>query len=745
MKFKLLKNMTSIMGFAIPIISELCIYIDWAIYAVASFALQTFYRIASLSAELFASASNVTTLNSILSRVMVLAGVFALFRLGIMLVNYILNPSDVTKLGKTGTDFIKGMIIAVILLASSKFIFEQLGRFQYLVINENKIIPKLIYGVDEPITYADKDEADRFTNTIWTLFFTPNARTSTGSEIAWENVRSGSVPITTLIGRNYNEFDYYPFISGIVGMMLIYYFAIFSVELGARVIKLVVLQVLSPVPIIMSIDPSQKNKLTNFWKAYFAIYLQIFIRILTLYLAFVVLDLLRELLGSDSLMASTRLMASGNFIIDVVLVFAVFQAAKELPKVIEDALGLKLGIQTTGKGGFGALVGGIVGGTAGLVGGAVGGALGASGAGAATTIGSGLIGAASGMVRGGISGSRGKDIVAKVQGVTGAVRKSNMLGGAFKATGGVLPFAKGGVQNFFGAQRKDQATLKEYDDAVKALNARKDELNVDVGDIQSKVSDQQSMLQVVSRGDQLRENLENAMEQSFLTSGDGRYASLEIYKSRDADLQQMKAEYQDMFGAGGQLQSDTVARQDALDRISDKEKDLTEQYEKRRLQHYEGLLPSTSVTGEVNGPSIHDDSVVRALNAYNGYAREYGLGEVNSYKSNRGPGDKNRGVSGSGAYPTRFEDLAKESAQRKAFLENQVDTYNQQVKEKQAEIRRTEDARIAKEEEKKQFKNSKDVKARDPEVRKTPPVGRAWRGRGPRDFGPPPPPPGDRQ
>ena len=91
MKYRLLKNVTSIMGFSIPIISELCIFIDWAIYAVASMALQTFYKMAEISANMFsatAQSNAVATMESILSRVMVLAGVFALFRLGIMLINY---------------------------------------------------------------------------------------------------------------------------------------------------------------------------------------------------------------------------------------------------------------------------------------------------------------------------------------------------------------------------------------------------------------------------------------------------------------------------------------------------------------------------------------------------------------------------------------------------------------------------------------------------------------------------------
>lgn len=476
MIFKFLNKMTSIMGFSIPIISELCIFVDWAIYAIASFALQTFFQLAEISSKVFTNMGNsevYATVQSILSRVMVLAGVYALFRLGIMLINLMINPDNTKKVGQTGTDFIKGAIIAVVLLASSKLIFSQLGEFQYLVLNsDNRLIPKLIYGTDvqNPVTYSDKKEADMFTNRVWSVFFQPKDGYATSGAIsAWENVRNGGATIASMVGRNYNEFDYYPFISGIVGMMLIYYFVIFSIELGSRIIKLVTLQVLSPIPIIMSVDPSQKNKLTNFIKAYAALYLQIFVRVFTIYIAFIVLDLIQTVLseyGSGLLTNSTstvRIMA-GNFVIDVIMIFAVFQAAKELPKVIEDALGLKLGIQTSGKGSFGALVGGIVGGGVGAVGGTIAGVAGAKGAGWATALGAGLLGLGSGVVSGASAGSRGKTIADKVAGVSGSIRNAHRTGDIISDVGGMKNYVRAKFDANTGyLSRLDRATQKAED------------------------------------------------------------------------------------------------------------------------------------------------------------------------------------------------------------------------------------------------------------------------------------------
>ena len=51
-----------------------------------------------------------------------------------------------------------------------------------------------------------------FTNRVWSLFFQPNGNQSQGADDAWENVRNGRATILSMVGRNYNEFEYYPFI-----------------------------------------------------------------------------------------------------------------------------------------------------------------------------------------------------------------------------------------------------------------------------------------------------------------------------------------------------------------------------------------------------------------------------------------------------------------------------------------------------------------------------------------------------
>ena len=55
--------------------------------------------------------------------------------------------------------------------------------------------------------------------------------------------------------------------------------------------KLMVLQVLSPIPIIMSVIPGQNKRLSDFARNYFSIWLQVLIRLITIYLAFVVCNI----------------------------------------------------------------------------------------------------------------------------------------------------------------------------------------------------------------------------------------------------------------------------------------------------------------------------------------------------------------------------------------------------------------------------------------------------------------------
>lgn len=462
----------SFSGFPIPILYELCMAIDAIIYEVADRALRAFFEMAKLSADVQAFS---TEIGWILQRVMVLAGVYALFRIAIMLINYIIDPNKLNDVSKNGTAIVKNIVIAIILLIVSPFVFKILGEFQGMVIDQN-VIPKIVYGPDQ---FSDsvnetliESQSARFVNNVFLLFFVPNMDCSDDNTNYCKDYNAvkeakkrggGYFGVSNLIGYASSKyFNYSPFVSGIVGMMLVYYFAIFAIELGKRIIKLVVLQVISPIPIIMSVDPNQKDKVSKFVKAYSGVYLQIFVRIMTMYLAFVILSLIVESNFGTDAVQNGMLLAQPSWFVKVLLYIGVFQAAKELPKLIEDAIGIKMG-ETPG-GGFGRVLTSILGGTAGLVGGAVAGGL-------AGGVGGAIVGAGSGMLSAGLGVAASKNLAAGMQTVFSSIGNQYGTGRRVSQSGGLFNYARGTFDNMAGRNIRLDNKFNDAKDKLDKMDA----------------------------------------------------------------------------------------------------------------------------------------------------------------------------------------------------------------------------------------------------------------------------------
>ena len=264
-------------------------------------------------------------------------------------------------------------------------------------------------------------------------------------------------------------FTYTPFISGLMGMVLIYYFVIFSIDLGARIIKLMVLQVISPIPVIMYTDPSQKNKLTNFFKAYSVLYLQVFLRIITLYMAFVVLDLV---VNSDAFNTAINggMLLAGNFFVKIILYIGVFQATKELPKLIEDALGVKMG-SAPGGNSFGKVLAGVAGGAFGFTAGAIAGGVAGKSSGVAGVTGGALMGAATGMLSGGAGFIGSKNVAEGVKSAVKSVKDASSTGKRVAATGNLFNYARGNFDNLIGYPGRVDTKVKNTKDKLEKMDA----------------------------------------------------------------------------------------------------------------------------------------------------------------------------------------------------------------------------------------------------------------------------------
>lgn len=579
----------SLLGFAIPILTEIFIWIDSFIYLIAKVAFHAFFTLIEVSSNI--TSENIPEITYILSRIMVLVGVFALFKLSIMLINYLMDPSKIGKGEETGKKFLKNSIIAIILLITSPTIFNLLNSFQKTILIDSNVIQKVIYGPSNAEN-ADNDisgQIDKFVNGVWLEFFAPKDNSCDGSSSkaycrAYNEVKNGNGSIASLVSY-YSHFDYIPFISFVMGIILIYYFGLFTLELAKRIFKLLVLQIISPIPIILSIDPSQNDKLKNFVKTYSGLYMQVFLRVLTIYLAFVILSLVGPML--ETLSDSTS-----KFFVKIILYIGIFQAIKEIPKLIEDAIGIKIGA-APGQG-FGKTLAGIIGGTVGFVGGGIAGAVSGGAGGAVAGAFSGMTNMGAGMAK--ANGNIGQSISAAVKGVKG----SHATGARVAGAGGLGAFMVGGVENFFGGKGRDEATIKKLENDTK----NKDK---DIEKIRNEMN-------TSNKANDMRNNIESRLNSNF----ERTHGSLESLLEDNDELKDIRNKL-----AGAQTADERMAVNAEL---AAKRNELTNEYntEKNNYIASQFQMAQDGFTGPITQDAIE---IKELLADYNSYVENNGMSD----------------------------------------------------------------------------------------------------------------------
>jgi hypothetical protein len=435
-----------------------------------------------------------------------------------------------------------------------------------------------------------KENAKKFANTIFVSLMlggNSNENLSTSAKNAVDRVLDGaSINLLSPYATD-SGFNYLPFISFIVGVLVCYYFLVFAIELGIRMVKLLVLQILAPIPIIMSIDPTQKDKLKKFGKLYSGIYLSVFIRIFTVYLAFAAISLIGNVLGNISETSSGT-----SWLVHILLIIAIFKATKELPKLIEDALGMKLGLGDAGKG-FGAVLKGTIAGTAGLVGGAIAGGI-TGGAGGA------LGGAFTGLTTGVTKGAAAKNAVGVIGASTGAIKGGFGMGARVAGAGGLGAFMVGGVENFFGGQGRDKTTLGDFDKQIK----NKDK---DIEKIREKMD-------ISNKGNDMRNNIENTLNRNY----ERTHGTLEDMLSNNSDIQSIQERI-------ANAQNDTD-RSVAMSELANKRNELTNEYNSQKDSYFASQL--NMANANYNGPVTQDVQELRdMINDYNEYVDKNGLSD----------------------------------------------------------------------------------------------------------------------
>lgn len=138
--------------------------------------------------------------------------------------------------------------------------------------------------------------------------------------------------------------------SAIVGIVFLIILIGFTIDIAVRSIKLAVLRLLAPIPIISYIEPksSKDGGMFSSWvKALTSTYLDLFLRLAIVYF---VIFLIQDMIANGIIINETGGLVGGFSIIFIML--GLFFFAKMAPKFIKDALGLKGSMSNIGLSGI---------------------------------------------------------------------------------------------------------------------------------------------------------------------------------------------------------------------------------------------------------------------------------------------------------------------------------------------------------------------------------------------------------
>lgn len=141
-----------------------------------------------------------------------------------------------------------------------------------------------------------------------------------------------------LTGKTKFVFAYLPLVSTIVGIIFIVIMVSFTIDIALRAIKLAVLRLIAPIPIISYMDPNgSKDSGFNSWvKTLTQTYLELFIRLAAVYF---VMYLIQDMIANGIYMNRTH-DAVGR-ISFIFICIGLFYFAKEAPKFLQQAIGMK--------------------------------------------------------------------------------------------------------------------------------------------------------------------------------------------------------------------------------------------------------------------------------------------------------------------------------------------------------------------------------------------------------------------
>lgn len=297
------------------------------------------------------------------SKVYALLGIFMLFKVSFSIMTYIVNPDDFTDKKNGAAKMISNVVITLVLLVTTPWIFSQAMDIQRIVLKDN-IIGK-VFSVSNVSNVSTVNVGNTIAFDTLSAFYKVDV--SDDGEPACVDITSDTcenylgahyknieyaysgkyikpyMDYSLLNATNYRDsyiMSYQPVISTIAGGFILWILVMFCFDIAVRSVKIGFLRMIAPIPIISRIDPKKGTDTFNKWvKSCVSTYLDLFIRLLAIYFAVFVISLLGESRFED---AVTGLPANVGPLVKVFIIMGALLFAKQLPQLIEELTGIKL-------------------------------------------------------------------------------------------------------------------------------------------------------------------------------------------------------------------------------------------------------------------------------------------------------------------------------------------------------------------------------------------------------------------
>lgn len=337
-----------------------------------------FYGILESLANIFSDLTLIQLVSSetartIYQRIGLIITLFMLLKLTISAIQMVVNPDLITDKEKGVGNILKRIIIALFLLGITPFIFEKAMELQKVVI-ESQAIPRIVTG--------DYMNIDNFGREFSATLFTQAIENETDRTVFLEELLFDDGE--TQNGNTYFKTDYSEgaqyinsigsaFLCLIIGGFACWMFLMYTISLALRLVQLLFLQIIAPVPILSSISTKKDNALNTWIKQCVTTYLDVFMRMFIVYLVILIENIIMS--GGVAPLPDTNFMTNGvgstinmlsltlndkilfldgevtvSWIVRLLLMLGTLLFAKKAPELIEEMFP---GLKTKASGDFG--------------------------------------------------------------------------------------------------------------------------------------------------------------------------------------------------------------------------------------------------------------------------------------------------------------------------------------------------------------------------------------------------------